>query len=368
AVLADLDADVDTQSPDFRTSLRARLAELKGKLHLPSLPTGDAGIAATGAGLAAGLTLPTLPTGELDLTALPPEVELKLATHYDGLRLQVELAELQKRFKPQLAADPTLKASFTTLKANIDNNLDALTLPDLRARLADLREKLIVLTVPAQSTPTEISMQADRARLRLELHDLEATYGILLPEQPTLQAEYTELQQALANNPDRPEELTILWRRLVTLRDQLAILSIRATRSSDAAPSPAQATPRTAAPLTLDPDTQADLVMLRDEMILAATDPFQQRVMQQMFSLSRDNHDWLWHITLTITTAAYGYGFNRAAIFLNENTDGTYLRGILGIGNFDYVEALDAWDDKPSLDFDTYITYLREDPARPYTD
>ncbi|NJL03344.1 MAG: hypothetical protein HC911_00210 [Chloroflexaceae bacterium] len=370
AVLADLDADVETQSPDFLTGLRARLAELKGKLALPSLPTGDAdgslgtaGIAATGAGvgLAAGLTLPTLPSGELDLTALPPEVETQLATYYDSLRLEIELAELEERFSTPLATDPALYATFTTLKTNVGGNPDPLALPDLRARLAALREQMIRFTLATPAAAPLTNMQIEAERLRLELHNIESTYGLLLPEKMPLMAEYAELQQALAYDVERPEEITILWRRLVTLRDQLAILSVNTNRPSDTAPSPAAVAPFTAARRTIDPDTQADLVMLRDEMILAATDPFQQRVMQQMFSLSRDNHDWLWHVTLTMTTAAYGYGFNRAAIFLNENTDGTYLRGILGIGNFDYADALGAWGDKPALDFDTYITYLRED-------
>ncbi len=363
AVLADLETDGDAPSPDFLTRLRARLADLKSKLHLPSLPSGEAGIAATGAGagLAAGLTLPTLPSGELDLTALPPDVETQLATRYDSLRLEIELAELEERFSTLLATDPALYATFATLKTDVGGNPDPLALPDLRARLAALREQMIRFTLATPAAAPLTNMQVEAERLRLELHDLDATYGILLPEQPNLQAEYVELQQALAQDIERPEAITVLWRRLVTLRDQLAILSVSASRPSDTEPSPAAAAPLTAARLTIDPDTQADLVMLRDEMILAATDPFQQRVMQQMFSLARENHDWLWHVTLTLTTAAYGYGFNRAAIFLNENTDGTYLRGILGIGNFDYADALGAWGDKPALDFDTYITYLRED-------
>ncbi len=363
AVLADLETDGDASSPDFLTRLRARLADLKSKLHLPSLPSGEAGIAATGAGagLAAGLTLPTLPSGELDLTALPPDVETQLATRYDSLRLEIELAELEERFSTLLATDPALYATFATLKTDVGGNPDPLALPDLRARLAALREQMIRFTLATPAAAPLTNMQVEAERLRLELHDLDATYGILLPEQPNLQAEYVELQQALAQDIERPEAITVLWRRLVTLRDQLAILSVSASRPSDTEPSPAAAAPLTAARLTIDPDTQADLVMLRDEMILAATDPFQQRVMQQMFSLARENHDWLWHVTLTLTTAAYGYGFNRAAIFLNENTDGTYLRGILGIGNFDYADALGAWGDKPALDFDTYITYLRED-------
>ncbi|HFD86984.1 MAG TPA: GAF domain-containing protein, partial [Gammaproteobacteria bacterium] len=55
--------------------------------------------------------------------------------------------------------------------------------------------------------------------------------------------------------------------------------------------------------------------------------------------LADERDSWLWRATLTVATAWYGLGFNRALLFLTEESN-TRLRGVEGIGHVSREKAL----------------------------
>ena len=68
-----------------------------------------------------------------------------------------------------------------------------------------------------------------------------------------------------------------------------------------------------------------------------------QQVMMEMLRIGQENEDDLWTTILTIATANFGLGFNRALLFL-ENDEHTLLKGKNGIGTNDPKEAWQDWD------------------------
>ncbi|HEU4325939.1 MAG TPA: GAF domain-containing protein, partial [Roseiflexaceae bacterium] len=86
----------------------------------------------------------------------------------------------------------------------------------------------------------------------------------------------------------------------------------------------------------------------------------------ELLSLAESSEEWLWHALLTLATAHYALGFNRAMLFLLED-GGMILRGRMGIGQFSSREARRHWrkDRKGNLDFTTYLAKLREECLAP---
>ena len=87
-----------------------------------------------------------------------------------------------------------------------------------------------------------------------------------------------------------------------------------------------------------------------------------QRVSEQLMILAEQREEWLWHAVLTVATADYGYGFDRALLFMLE-ADDTLLRGHTGIGHFDQQDAMRGWekDATDNIDFDLYLHRLQSD-------
>jgi GAF domain-containing protein len=84
-----------------------------------------------------------------------------------------------------------------------------------------------------------------------------------------------------------------------------------------------------------------------------------QQASEALMRLAERSDEWLWHAALTVTTAGYGLGFNRAMLFLLE-AGGTVLRGRMGIGNIDGRRARAAWkhDDRRDFSFEGYLRHL----------
>jgi GAF domain-containing protein len=84
------------------------------------------------------------------------------------------------------------------------------------------------------------------------------------------------------------------------------------------------------------------------------------RASMLMMRLAEEREAWFWHATLTAITAGYALGFNRAALFLAEES-GKLLRGKMGIGHFDHNQARQNWNRQRRYDltFDGYLQQLR---------
>ncbi len=93
-----------------------------------------------------------------------------------------------------------------------------------------------------------------------------------------------------------------------------------------------------------------------------------RRANVEMLSLAQENEDNLWHTALTITTANFGTGFNRALLLL-VNDDGTKMIGKTGIGTDDAAKARRDWerDVKRHYGFDDFLGNLRAKKL-PHTD
>lgn len=90
------------------------------------------------------------------------------------------------------------------------------------------------------------------------------------------------------------------------------------------------------------------LMQTASEKIIALTQ-------QQPTNLPTD--EWLWHATLTLATALYGFGFNRALLFLLEES-GSVLQGRMGIGYLSDHEARDAWEADERADINSFDSYI----------
>lgn len=84
-----------------------------------------------------------------------------------------------------------------------------------------------------------------------------------------------------------------------------------------------------------------------------------RRAMMEMLRIAQENEDNLWLTVLTIATANFGTGFNRALLFL-ENEEHTKLIGKAGIGTNDIEEARRDWENIVEVDYqlDDFLTEL----------
>ena len=81
-----------------------------------------------------------------------------------------------------------------------------------------------------------------------------------------------------------------------------------------------------------------------------------QRASMEMLRIARKNINDFWLTVLTVATANFGLGFNRALLFLmKDNQDALY--GQAGIGTNDFMEAIQEWkrDEKRSYDFEAFL-------------
>jgi PAS domain S-box-containing protein len=90
-------------------------------------------------------------------------------------------------------------------------------------------------------------------------------------------------------------------------------------------------------------------------------------ILHQMtnYILSEEDFEKLLNAVLTGITAGYGLGFNRAALFLLDET-GEMLAGVQGIGQFEQREAEESWRNYHSEKLDTFPAYLeslKRDPV-----
>jgi CheY-like chemotaxis protein len=84
-----------------------------------------------------------------------------------------------------------------------------------------------------------------------------------------------------------------------------------------------------------------------------------RRAMMEMLRIAQENEDNLWLTVLTIATANFGTGFNRALLFL-ENEEHSKLISKAGIGSNDLEEARRDWENIVEMDyqFDDFLTEL----------
>ncbi|HMQ30694.1 MAG TPA: ABC transporter substrate-binding protein, partial [Chloroflexaceae bacterium] len=87
---------------------------------------------------------------------------------------------------------------------------------------------------------------------------------------------------------------------------------------------------------------------------------------RELIGLADEDEERFWHLALTISTAGYAIGFNRAALLL-LSPDGSALRGRLGIGHLKSRRARAAWrhDEARSLDLPGYRRMLAEGRLAP---
>jgi len=81
--------------------------------------------------------------------------------------------------------------------------------------------------------------------------------------------------------------------------------------------------------------------------------------------LAMQSEDWLWHTTLTLCTAHYGAGFDRAMLFLverNRATGGRRLWGRMAIGHLGEESARKDWekDVAEGMGWEKYLTELED--------
>jgi len=90
-----------------------------------------------------------------------------------------------------------------------------------------------------------------------------------------------------------------------------------------------------------------------------------RRAMMEMLRIAQEEEDDLWLTTLTIATANFGMGFNRALLFL-ENDEHTLLLGKNGVGTNDPEEARQDWENSVKMDYqlDDFLTELQDGTLR----
>lgn len=77
-----------------------------------------------------------------------------------------------------------------------------------------------------------------------------------------------------------------------------------------------------------------------------------------LLRLAEENELWLWHATLTIATAGYVLGFNRALLYLLDEANSRLICK-LGIGYFNSIDTHNHWERPLALSFDSYLRHLR---------
>ncbi|PKN94319.1 MAG: hypothetical protein CVU44_04315 [Chloroflexi bacterium HGW-Chloroflexi-6] len=100
--------------------------------------------------------------------------------------------------------------------------------------------------------------------------------------------------------------------------------------------------------------------LLREEKKDAQLMQLLQHASVEMLLIARDNEDDLWLTVLTIATANFGLGFNRALLFLTPDDHHT-LKGWSGIGADDKFIAEQDWekDKRRNYQFDDFLIDLR---------
>lgn len=80
-----------------------------------------------------------------------------------------------------------------------------------------------------------------------------------------------------------------------------------------------------------------------------------------LMPLAEGDEARFWHVVLTVATAGYGFGFNRATLFLTEE-HGAIVRGVMGVGCRNAAEALAHWaaDAQAGLEFEAYLERLHQ--------
>ncbi len=81
-----------------------------------------------------------------------------------------------------------------------------------------------------------------------------------------------------------------------------------------------------------------------------------QRASMEMLRIAKRSEDDFWHTVLTIATANFGLGFNRALLFITEDNR-EILRGRMGIGTNDTREAVRHWkrEEKLKNDLNSFL-------------
>ena len=80
-----------------------------------------------------------------------------------------------------------------------------------------------------------------------------------------------------------------------------------------------------------------------------------QRASETIMLLAEQREDWLWHATLTLTTAAFGFRFDRALLLLKDK-EGKSLKMRMGIGHFRRADA--ERDEEQGDGYDDFNHYL----------
>ena len=90
-----------------------------------------------------------------------------------------------------------------------------------------------------------------------------------------------------------------------------------------------------------------------------------QRASVEMLRIARKSKTDFWLTVLTVATANFGLGFNRALLFLRKDNQDVFC-GQTGIGTNDPAEAIQAWerDEKRSYDFETFLKDIDNGNAR----
>ena len=90
-----------------------------------------------------------------------------------------------------------------------------------------------------------------------------------------------------------------------------------------------------------------------------------QRANVELLRIARKNRSDFWLTVLTVATANFGLGFNRALLFLKKDNQDV-LCGQTGIGTNDSAEAIQAWkrDEKRSYDFEAFLKDIDNGNAR----
>ncbi|MBI5634705.1 MAG: GAF domain-containing protein [Nitrospirae bacterium] len=91
-----------------------------------------------------------------------------------------------------------------------------------------------------------------------------------------------------------------------------------------------------------------------------------QRASVDMLWLARENESHLWDVVLTLATANFGLGFNRA-LLLTTNDNQRFLYGETGIGSDSRSDSERDWkrDEKRHYDFDAYLSDLQANKIIP---
>ena len=90
-----------------------------------------------------------------------------------------------------------------------------------------------------------------------------------------------------------------------------------------------------------------------------------QRASVEMLRIARKSKTGFWLTVLTVATANFGLGFNRALLFLRKDNQDVFC-GQTGIGTNDSTEAIQAWkrDEKRSYDFEALLKDIDNGNAR----